>query len=276
MDQDIADRPAGQRVAVHQLGSRQLTAGLGLAQRGRGLLQTPDAAQQLVGERQRGHRAAGLLAGGHITEDIGQAEAGEVLAGDDDHAGEGVEGLGLVLGETPLAGTCSQVSERRGLIVAPEQVIDAEQPAAGQPSIGGPDRPQHDQHPQPGGDPVAPPRGEAGRSPPLPACVGAAQQPAFLPGIARETLQPVQHGGHRLVPPPPLPRGHLGEQALGKAHQFGPRDVLTPGRKHRQGLPGQRPGQESRITRADRSAAEAAMPGPHQLGPNTSARSAGS
>lgn len=55
MHEHVADRAAGYRIPVHQLGDRQLPAGLGLAQRRRLAVQPADAAQQVVGERQCRH-----------------------------------------------------------------------------------------------------------------------------------------------------------------------------------------------------------------------------
>ena len=276
MHEHVADRAAGHRIPVHQLGDRQLPAGLGLAQRRRLAGQPADAAQQVVGERKPRHLAARLLAGRRIGGEVPGAEVREVLAGDDDHPGQRVERFGLMLGEPPPGGVLSQVRERRGLILRPVGSINAEHPAAEQPPVSGPHRPHHDQHAQPGGQQAPVMSRKITRSPRAPCRIGAAEQPAFLPALAGEALQPVQHGIRRFPPPAPLRGDRISQQAISKPQELRAGGVLAPGRHHSHGAHRRRPGQAGGITRAERGAAEAPVPCGHQSCPNTSARSAGS
>lgn len=182
VDKHVADRTVGDRVAVDQLGRGELAAGLGLAQGRWRVLETTGGVQDVVGEGQGHHGAAVVATGPGVVGEVLQVEGQQVLAGDDAHAGEHVQGLGRVLVATLSADDPSQFGEQRRLVVATVGVVDAQEAAAEEPAVGGPDRLQDDQ-----GARTEPLRSPAGTQ-----VVGAAQQPAVLSGVGGESLQPVE------------------------------------------------------------------------------------
>ncbi|MFJ9846804.1 hypothetical protein ACIRYZ_41510 [Kitasatospora sp. NPDC101155] len=97
VDEHVADRAIGDRVAVDQLCGGELAAGLGLAQGRWRVLETADGVEDVVGEGQGCHRAAVVATGPGVVGEVPHVEGQQVLAGDDVHAGEHVQGFGRVL-----------------------------------------------------------------------------------------------------------------------------------------------------------------------------------
>ncbi|WP_395292430.1 hypothetical protein ACF9IK_01670 [Kitasatospora hibisci] len=192
VDEHVADRAVGDRVAVDQLGRGELAAGLGLAQGRWRVLETADGVEDVVGEGQGRDRAAVVPTGLDVVGEVFQVEGQQVLAGDDAHAGEHVQGIGRMLVAALSADALLEFGEQLRLVVATVGVVDAQQPAAEQPTVGGPDRPEDDQDAETGGEPRPGARTEPLGSPARTHLVGTAQEPSVLPGVGGESLQPVE------------------------------------------------------------------------------------
>ena len=112
VDQNVADspgRPPGSGPPARRLSAAR---GPGPAWAGRRSRRRCCAA---AGRRTAALPPCGHLpAGRRVVEDVGHAEVGEVPAGDDDHAGQDVEGLGLMLGPRLGAGGPGQRTWRPG------------------------------------------------------------------------------------------------------------------------------------------------------------------
>ncbi|MFF1724815.1 hypothetical protein [Streptomyces sviceus] len=195
VDEHVADRAVGNRMAVDQLGGGELAAGMGLTQGRWRVLQTADGMKDVVGEGQGRHRAAVVPTGRGVVGEVLQIKGQQVLAGDDAHAGEHVQGFGRVLVAALSAGALLEFGEQRRLVVPTVGVVDAQEAAAEEPAVGGPDRLEDDQGAQTGGEPRPGARAEPLRSPAGAQVVGTAQQPSVLPGVGGESLQPVEDAG---------------------------------------------------------------------------------
>ena len=225
----VADRLAGDRVAVDHLRDRQLAPCSGLPHGRRLAGEAADRVQDFVGERQRGARPTAVAALCRVGGEVGQVEPAQVLAGHDHHAGQQVQRLGGVFPAVDAGrNLLLQLGERVGLVALPERRVDTQQATARQPRVGGPDRAQHDHHAEALGQPPPDSRAQPRWPPGFASLVGAAEQPSSLPVVAREGLQPVQDPGHCQLVPPPFVGGWRGQQRLREPDDLLAGAVLAP------------------------------------------------
>lgn len=81
-----------------------------------------------------------------------RSKAGEVLAGDDAHTGEHVQGFGRVLEAALSADALLEFGEQRRLVAATVGVVNAQEAAAEEPTVGGLDRLEDHQDAETGGE----------------------------------------------------------------------------------------------------------------------------
>ncbi|RDG37065.1 hypothetical protein [Streptomyces corynorhini] len=90
------------------------------------VLEAADRVQDVVGERQRCHCPATGQTSPGVVGEVLQIQGQQVLAGDDAHAGDHVQGLGRVLVAALSAGVLLEFGEQDRLVVATVGVVDVQ------------------------------------------------------------------------------------------------------------------------------------------------------